>query len=106
MGVLPQGDDPPIREPSRRRTIHVNVVGDYAHDHQEDQHMRHPRTNLSKPLSNRNNGETAFKSARERLRSPEIDTVPSRSPLDALVRGLVSIGDKAFKGRPPMLRVP
>lgn len=44
---------------------------------------------------------STFKSERRGLRNPEIDAEPWQSPLDALARGLVSIGEK-FKFRPPL----
>lgn len=67
--------------------------------------MHQPRTNLSKAFAQRRNGKTDFKLDRQRLRSPEIDAEPSNSALDALARGLVTIGEKFFRGR-PMLRIP
>ena len=59
--------------------------------------MHQPRTNLGKALS---------KSRSRRLpRSPEAVTAHSNSPLDALVKGLVSIGERFFKGG-AQLRIP
>lgn len=47
------------------------------------------------PLTKRGKKPTAdFAVARQRLRSPGIDSEPNRSALDALARGLVSIGDR------------
>ena len=59
--------------------------------------MHQPRTNLSK----------AFSKARTRRRppSPQVWNTPSVSPLDAMVRGLASIGERLFRGR-PHFRVP
>ncbi|HEY7469488.1 MAG TPA: hypothetical protein VIC07_08195 [Acidimicrobiia bacterium] len=42
-----------------------------------------------------------FAPNRHRLRSPEIDAEPSRSPLDALAKGLVSIGER-LRSRPTL----
>ncbi|MDP9144250.1 MAG: hypothetical protein M3N43_06080 [Actinomycetota bacterium] len=67
--------------------------------------MHQPRTNLSKAFSQRRNRKTGFKLDRQRLRSPEIDAEPSNSALDALARGLITIGDRFFRGK-PMLRIP
>jgi hypothetical protein len=67
--------------------------------------VHQPRINLSKAFSGRRNAKTGFKVDRQRLRSPEIDAEPSSSALDALARGLVTIGEKFFRGR-PMLRIP
>jgi hypothetical protein len=44
---------------------------------------------------------SSFKAVRHGLKGPEIDAEPWRSPLDALAKGLVSIGDK-LKFRPPL----
>jgi hypothetical protein len=39
-------------------------------------------------------GSTKFAVSRDRLRNPKIDAEPTRSPFDAVARGLVSIGDR------------
>ena len=60
--------------------------------------MHQPRINSSKvPSTSR---------SRRQTRSPETNTAHSISPLDALVRGLVSIGERFFKGGPAQLRIP
>ena len=60
--------------------------------------MNQSRVNRSKaPLKSRN---------RRRLRSPATVAAQSSSPLDALVRGLGSIGERFFKGGPAQLRIP
>ncbi len=45
--------------------------------------------------------KSEFKAQRRGLRNAEIDTEPWRSPLDALAKGLISIGEK-FRSRPPL----
>lgn len=62
--------------------------------------MSQKRANRGSTASKRDQTSN-FKSDRRGLRNPEIDTEPWQSPLDALARGLVSIGDK-FKFRPPL----
>ena len=59
--------------------------------------MHQPRTNLDK----------AFSKSRTRRRppSPQVKNAPSGSPLDAIVRGLASIGERFFRGR-PQFRIP
>ena len=57
--------------------------------------MHQPRTNLDK----------AFSKTRRRPPSPQVKNAPSASPLDAIVRGLASIGERFFRGR-PQFRVP
>ena len=54
--------------------------------------MHQLRTNLSK----------AFSRARARRRplSPHVRNAPSVSPLDAIVGGLASIGERFMRGRP------
>jgi hypothetical protein len=59
--------------------------------------MHQPRINSSKARS---------KSRSLRQTRPEANTAHSISPLDALVRGLVSIGERFFKGGPAQLRIP
>jgi hypothetical protein len=59
--------------------------------------MHQPRTNLSKAFSK---GRT-----RRRPPSPQVKNAASVSPLDAMVRGLASIGERLFRGR-PQFRVP
>ena len=60
--------------------------------------MHQPRINLGKALS---------KSRSRRLtHSPETNTTYSISSLDALVKGLVSIGERSFKGSRAQLRIP
>jgi hypothetical protein len=54
--------------------------------------MHQPRTNLSQAFSK---GHT-----RRRPPSPRVRNAPSVSPLDAIVRGLASIGERFFRGRP------
>ena len=54
------------------------------------------RDNKQKPKS-------TFGVTRDRLRNPTIDAEPTRSPFDAVARGLVSIGDR-FRA-PQTLRV-
>lgn len=54
-----------------------------------------------------NPGEALSKSQnRRRLRSPATVAVQSSSPLDALIRGLVAIGERFFKGSRAQLRIP
>lgn len=53
--------------------------------------MHQPRTNLGKALSRSRN--------RRQPRSPQTDRAESSSPLDAITKGLVSIGERFFKGR-------
>lgn len=68
--------------------------------------MKKPRTNSGRARRKKEqNGRATPKIERGRLRSPEIDSEPSSSALDALARGLISIGEKFFRGG-PMLRVP
>jgi len=55
--------------------------------------MDQPRTDLGKAPSKSR--------SRSRLRSPETVTAHSSSPLEALVKGLVSVGERFFKGRAP-----
>jgi hypothetical protein len=43
---------------------------------------------------------------RRRLRSPQTVAAHSSSSLDALVNGLVSIGERFFKGSRAQLRIP
>lgn len=38
--------------------------------------------------------KSTFGVTRDRLRNPNIDAEPTRSPFDAVARGLVSIGDR------------
>jgi len=59
--------------------------------------MHQPRTDLGK----------AFPKGRKRRRprSPETATATSNTPLDAIVRGLVSIGERLFKD-PAQYRIP
>ncbi len=64
--------------------------------------MSPKRVNRSSAVSRRDQTSN-FKSVRRGLRSPEIDAEPWQSPLDALARGLVLIGEK-FRFR-PRLRV-
>ena len=53
--------------------------------------MHQPRINLGKALSKGR--------SRRQTRNPEIATTnTATSPLDALVRGLVSIGQRSFEG--------
>ena len=60
--------------------------------------MHQPRINLGKALP---------KGRSQRpTRSPETNTAHSISPLDALVKGLVSIGERSFKGSRAQLRIP
>ena len=59
--------------------------------------MHQPRTNLSKAFSK---GRT-----RRRPPSPQVKNAPSVFLLDAMVRGLASIGERLFRGR-PQFRVP
>jgi hypothetical protein len=54
--------------------------------------MHQPRTDLSKAFSK---GQT-----RGRPPVPQIRNAPSVSPVDAIVRGLASIGERFFRGRP------
>ncbi|HSK07709.1 MAG TPA: hypothetical protein VK990_09340 [Acidimicrobiia bacterium] len=57
--------------------------------------------------SRNNPGQAQAKSRnRGQTRSPERHTAHSISPLDALVRGLVSIGERFFKGGRAQLRIP
>jgi len=60
--------------------------------------MNQSRVNPGKALSKSRN--------RRRLRSPATVAAPSSSSLDALVRGLVSIGERFFKGGSAQLRIP
>ena len=60
--------------------------------------MHQPRINLGKA---RSKGRS-----RRQTRSPETNTAHSISPLDALVKGLVSIGERFFKGSGAQLRIP
>ena len=62
------------------------------------------RAQLGDGTSKSRAGGTRFKVARERLRSPEIDTETSTSALGALATGLASIGDR-FTGRRRSLRI-
>ncbi len=59
--------------------------------------MHQPRTNLNKALSRSRTSK--------RPPSPQVKNAPTSSPLDALVQGLASIGDRLFKGR-PQFRIP
>ena len=59
--------------------------------------MHQPRTNLDKVFSKSR--------TRRRPPSPQVKYAPSVSPLDAIVRGLASIGERFFRGR-PQFRVP
>jgi hypothetical protein len=60
--------------------------------------MHQPRINLGKAMSKGR--------SRRQTRSPETATTnTTTSPLDALVRGLVAIGERFFKG-PAQFRVP
>lgn len=54
--------------------------------------MHQPRTKLSKAFSE---GRT-----RRRPPSPQVGNALSVSPLDAIVRGLASIGERFFRSRP------
>jgi hypothetical protein len=56
--------------------------------------MHQPRTNLGNVLT--------LNWIHRPTRSPEPVTTPSNSPLDALVRGLASIGERFFKGEPKL----
>jgi len=67
--------------------------------------MDEPRVDPDRTPADESAGVSNFELDRRRLRTPEIDTEPSRSPLDALARGLVTLGDRLFKGR-AMLRIP
>jgi hypothetical protein len=60
--------------------------------------MHQPRTNLSK----------VFPASRKRgaPRSTEPVATPSASPLDALVRGLASIGERFVRGGKVQYRIP
>ncbi len=60
--------------------------------------MHQPRTNLSK----------AFPANRKRRapRSTEPVATPSGSPVDALVRGLASIGERLIRGGKVQYRIP
>ena len=60
--------------------------------------MHQPRTNLSKAFSK---GRT-----RRRPPSPQIRNAPTISPLDAIVRGLASIGERFFEGPAPIPGLP
>ncbi|GEM_PF-3382783 len=46
-------------------------------------------------------GKSEFTIERRRLRDPRIDTEPSRSPMDAVARGLIAIGER-FSSRPTL----
>ena len=59
--------------------------------------MHQPRTNLNKAFSKNR--------TRRRPPSPQVKNAPSASPLDAVVRGLASIGERLFRS-PPQFRVP
>ena len=59
--------------------------------------MHQPRTNLNKAFSKNRTPR--------RPPSPQVKNAPSVSPLDAIVRGLASIGERLFRGR-PQFRVP
>ncbi len=62
--------------------------------------MSTKRANRGSAASRRNHPSN-FKAEHRGLRNPEIDAEPWQSPLNALARGLVSIGEK-FKFRPPL----
>ena len=59
--------------------------------------MHQPRTNLGKALSRTRN--------RRQPPSPQTDRAQSSSPLDAITKGLISIGERFLKGRAE-LRLP
>jgi hypothetical protein len=65
---------------------------------EEESPMNKSRINPGKALSKSRD--------RRRLRSPETVAAQSSSPLDALVKGLVSIGERFFKGNRAQLRIP
>jgi len=68
--------------------------------------MKKPRTNSGSARRKKDqDGRATPRIDRGRLRSPEIDAEPSSSALDALARGLISIGEKFFRSG-PMLRIP
>ena len=60
--------------------------------------MNQTRTNPGKAQSKSRN--------RRRLRSPATVIARSSSPLDALVKGLASIGERFFRGGGAQLRIP
>ena len=60
--------------------------------------MHQPRTNLGKALSRSRN--------RRQPRSPQTDRAEPSSPLDAITKGLVAIGERFFKGGRAQLRTP
>lgn len=59
--------------------------------------MHQPRINL---------GRAPSKGRSRRQTRPVTNAAHSISPLDALVRGLVSIGERFFKGSRAQLRIP
>jgi hypothetical protein len=62
--------------------------------------MYQPRVN---PSLRTWRARSEFSVDRRRLRNPQIDAEPTKSPLDALARGLVTIGERV-RSR-PRLRV-
>jgi hypothetical protein len=66
---------------------------------QEDSPMQQPRTNSGKAHS-------GSRKRRKPVRSTEPLSPPSASPLDALVRGLASIGEKFMRGGKVQYRIP
>jgi hypothetical protein len=66
---------------------------------QEDSPMHQPRTNLEKAIS-------GSRRRRRPPRSTEPVAPSSTSPLDALVRGLASIGERFSKGGKVQYRIP
>jgi hypothetical protein len=65
---------------------------------EENSPMNQSRVNLDETLSKIRN--------RRRLRSHQTVAAQSSSPLDALVNGLVSVGERFFKGGRAQLRIP
>jgi len=63
--------------------------------------MSQKRGNRGSAAWSREQETSNFKAYRRGLRDPAIETDPWQSPLEALAKGLVSIGEK-LKFRPPL----